>query len=292
MFRERIQANYSKLTPRFRKLADFILQNQLDAAFMTATEMAKHLDVDAATVVRFAQTLGYSGFRQLIKEIRCIVKAELLASHNPSIEASDDAELIRSLIENERHNLALAQARVTKQTNDILPALVGAEHIWVTGQGAGAYLAGMLASSLTEIGLPAAATASDTLVTATRLRDLAEADVVIGFSVTGLELDVANAIEFARKQGAKTLVLSASEVAPAVLVADIAVVCPGSTQTQITSVVGLAALSTAIVAAYAARNSARIDALQDTLKSDYQSILEMQARRTADFDIEDLWRRF
>ncbi|MCJ7738828.1 MAG: MurR/RpiR family transcriptional regulator [Anaerolineae bacterium] len=292
MFRERIQANYSKLTSSFRNLADFILQNQLDAAFMTATEMAKHLDVDAATVVRFAQALGYSGFRQLIKEIRCIVKAELLASRNPSIEASDDAELIRSLIENERHNLVLAQARVTKQANDILPALAGAEHIWVTGQGTGAYLAGMLASSLTEIGLPAAATASDTLVTATRLRDLAEADVVIGFSVTGLELDVANAIEFARKQGAKTLVLSASEVAPAVLVADIAVVCPGPTQTQITSVVGLTALSTALVAAYAARNSARIDALQDTLKSDYQSILEMQVRRTADFDIEDLWRRF
>jgi len=292
MFRERIQANYSELTPSFRKLADFILQDQLDAAFMTATEMAAYVDVDAATVVRFAQTLGYSGFRQLIKEIQQVVKAELLASYNPSIEASDDAELIRNLIESERHNLALAQARVTEQANTILPALADARHIWATGQGSGAHLAGLLASLLTEVGLPAAVTASDTLVTATNLRDLAESDVVIGFSVTGLELDVANVIEFAGKQGATTLVLSASEVAPAVLMSGIALVCPGPTRTQIMSIVGLAALSTAIVTAYAVRNPEKIDALQDTLKGDYQSLIETQARHTAGFDIEDMWRRF
>ena len=74
MFRDRIQAKYNELTPSFRKLADFILQEPLDAAFMTATEMAQRMDVDAATVVRFAQTLGYSGFRQLIKEVQRIVK--------------------------------------------------------------------------------------------------------------------------------------------------------------------------------------------------------------------------
>jgi len=119
MFRERIQAKYSDLTPSFRRLADFILQQQLNAAFMTATEMAHRMNVDAATVVRFAQNIGYSGFRELIKEVQQVVKAELTASYSPALEDQDDVGLFRSILENERHNLALAQTRMTEQANTL-----------------------------------------------------------------------------------------------------------------------------------------------------------------------------
>jgi len=288
VFRERIQAKYSELTPSFRKLADFILQDQLDAAFMTATEMAQHLGVDAATVVRFAQTLGYSGFRQLIKEIQRTVKAELLASYSPSLDASEDTALLRNLLENERHNLALAQARVTEQANSILPMLTTAKRIWVTGQGSGAHLAALFASSLRQVGLPAAFVAPDPLEAAANLRNLGEDDVVISYSVSGLELDVANVIEFARQQGAKTLAFSASEVAAAVLVAEIAIVCPGSTRTPITSVTGLTALSTALITAYAVRNPEILETLHNELKENYRAMAKLQARHTANLDTERL----
>ena len=80
MFRDRIKAKYSDLSHSFRRLADFILQQQLDVALMTATELAQQMDVDAATVVRFAQALGYNGFREMIREIRGIVKEELTST--------------------------------------------------------------------------------------------------------------------------------------------------------------------------------------------------------------------
>jgi len=90
MFREKIQQNYDDLTPSFRKLADFMLQNQLDAAFMTATELANRLGVDAATVVRFAQELGYTGFRELSKEIQEVVRSELKASYTADLDAAGE----------------------------------------------------------------------------------------------------------------------------------------------------------------------------------------------------------
>ncbi|MGD1995656.1 MAG: N-acetylmannosamine kinase, partial [Anaerolineae bacterium] len=65
MFRKRIKDAYKSLTPSFKRLGDFIISHELDVAFMTATELAKALDVDAATVVRFSQALGYSGYREL-----------------------------------------------------------------------------------------------------------------------------------------------------------------------------------------------------------------------------------
>ena len=81
MFRDRIKDAYEGLTPSFKRLAEFILGNELDVAFMTATELAHALDVDAATVVRFSQALGYSGYRQLSHEIQAVVKQDLTAAY-------------------------------------------------------------------------------------------------------------------------------------------------------------------------------------------------------------------
>lgn len=292
MFRERIQAQYGELTPSFRKLADFILEQQLDAAFMTATEMAQHIGVDAATVVRFAQTLDYSGFRELIKEVQQVVKAELIASYSAALEAPDDVGLFRSLLENERHNLALAQARLTEQANTILPTLLNARRIWVVGQGSCAHLAALCASSLREIGMPAVSIAPDPLEAAANLKGVGAEELVIGFSLTGMDLDVANAVRFARQRAAKTLVFSASPVAAAALAAETTIVCPGPTQTHVPSFTGLAAMIVVLVAALAARYPEKAAAMMADLQQSYREMLALQAHSASEVDVEELWRQF
>jgi DNA-binding MurR/RpiR family transcriptional regulator len=292
MFRERIQAHYDELTPSFRKLADFILQEQLAAAFMTATEMARRMDVDAATVVRFSQTLGYSGFRELIKEVQRVVQAELTASYSPTLEAADDLGLFRSLLENERHNLALAQARLTEQANTVFPALLNARRIWVMGQGCGARLAALCAYSLREIGLPAVSIMPDPLEAAANIKDAGAEDLVIGFSVTGMDLGVADAVSFARDLGAKTLVFSASPVTAAALAAEAAIVCPGSTQTHMPSFAGLATMVSVLVVAFAARYPEKTAALKQGLQQSYRELLELQARSSSEVNVDELWRQF
>ena len=66
------------MSKSFSRLANFILDSHIQAALMTATELAHQVDVDAATVVRFAQRLGYSGFPDLQDEIKARVKQDLL----------------------------------------------------------------------------------------------------------------------------------------------------------------------------------------------------------------------
>ena len=292
MFRERIQAKYEGLTPSFRRIADFILQQPLDTAFMTATEMAHNMEVDAATVVRFAQTLGYSGFRELIKEIQQIVKAELMASYTTSLDVPDDASLFRNLLENERHNLSLAQARLTEQANAVLDTLLGAHHIWVLGQGSCAHLAALCASSLREIGLPAVSIAPDPLTVAANLSWVSAVDVVIGFSLTGMDLEVADAIRFARQREAKTLAFSGSEVTATAMAAEIAIICPGPTQVHVPSFTSLAAMIVVLVAAFAARYPEDAADLKANLQQNYRELLELQARSSSEVNVEDLWREF
>ncbi len=292
MFRERIQANYKDLTPSFRKLADFILQQPLDIAFMTATEVSYAMGMDAATVVRFAQHLGYTGFRELIKEIQRIVKAEMTASYTTALDAPDDAGLFRSLLENERNNLSLAQARLTEQANTVLPALLGAQHIWVLGQGACAHLAALCASSLREIGLPAISISPDPLVAAANLKESGAEDVVMVFSLTGMDLEAADVISFARQRGAKTLAFSASPVTAAALAAETSIICPGPTQVHAPSFTGLAAMIVVLVAAYAARYPEKAVEMKAKMQQGYRELLELQVRTSSEVNVEELWREF
>jgi DNA-binding MurR/RpiR family transcriptional regulator len=292
MFRDRIRKKYDGLTPSFRKLADFMLQDQLDAAFMTATELASRLGVDAATVVRFAQELGYTGFRELSKEIQEVVRSELKASYTADVDVPDDQGLFRGLLGNERHNLELAQDRLTEQVNSLIPSLLDADRIWVVGQGHCSHLAGLCAAALREVGLPAVATAPDPLEAAANLKEIGETELVVGFSLTGMDLETANVIRFARDRGAATFVFSASPVAAAALEAETPIICPGPTQTDITSFTGLAAMIVVVVTAFTARHPAEAAAMTDELRHSYREFLEMQVDSASELDIEALWRQF
>jgi DNA-binding MurR/RpiR family transcriptional regulator len=102
-FVDRIRENRSELSPSFDKLADYLLDSYAHAALLSATEIGHSLDIDTATVVRFAQYLGYKGFPELQREIRDKLRKELLEQdhHDPnsSAEAVELAlkELIHSL---------------------------------------------------------------------------------------------------------------------------------------------------------------------------------------------------
>ncbi len=77
-YAERIREARPRLSKSFQRLADYILDSYVQAALMTASELAHEVDVDAATVVRFAQTLDYSGFPELQDEVRGRVLEDLL----------------------------------------------------------------------------------------------------------------------------------------------------------------------------------------------------------------------
>lgn len=77
-YEERIRRERPRMSKSFAKLADFLLDSYIEASFMTASELAHALDLDAATVVRFSQNLGYPGYPKLQREIRQRVKDNLL----------------------------------------------------------------------------------------------------------------------------------------------------------------------------------------------------------------------
>ena len=77
-YEERIRRERPEMSKSFARLADFLLDSYIEASFMTASELAHALNLDAATVVRFSQHLGYKGYPELLREIRDKVRRDLL----------------------------------------------------------------------------------------------------------------------------------------------------------------------------------------------------------------------
>ncbi|HUF37066.1 MAG TPA: MurR/RpiR family transcriptional regulator [Anaerolineales bacterium] len=86
-YEERIREAYPSFSKSFARLADFLLDSYLEAAFMTATELGHAINVDATTVVRFSQQLGYGGYPELLREIREKIKSQLLAQPQKATDA-------------------------------------------------------------------------------------------------------------------------------------------------------------------------------------------------------------
>src|SRR5687767_470255 len=80
-WRERIARVFDRLSAGNQKVARFLIENPTEAAFMTGSELSERLETDPATVVRFAQSLGYPGYPELSAEIRASVQEIFKHAH-------------------------------------------------------------------------------------------------------------------------------------------------------------------------------------------------------------------
>jgi len=292
VFRDRIKQAYDSLTPSFKRLGEFILAHELDVAFMTATELARKLGVDAATVVRFSQALGYQGYRQLSKEVQQVVKADLTAVYGRFDEAKTNVERLRALLENERHNLEVAVAQVTDQAAELVDLLAKAKRVWVVGEAGARCLAEFFADYLRIAGVKASGLDADPAEAARVLWDIGEKDLVIGLGVPGTGIDTAAVLRLAKEQGAETAAVSVSAVSPPAQVADRVLVCPANSPIGLPSAASLITMMMALWQALLARDSKRMEERVAVLQETYVSLLTARVEQGKRVDVRRLWREF
>ena len=60
----------AKLTKTGKKIAEYVLDHDTEACFMTSTELASRLKVSETSVIRFTRALGFSGYMDFQKNMR------------------------------------------------------------------------------------------------------------------------------------------------------------------------------------------------------------------------------
>ena len=281
MFQETIAQHYARLGRNQKKIADFLTQRYHEAAFINAFALSQRLEVDPATVTRFAQRLGYAGYPELLHEIQEMVKKELNVSYKPSVEKTDEEALFLTALAQEKENLDRAITHVRGETvTAVISALREAETIYVVAHGMARGPAQAFVAQLRGLlGMSAHLVPADHLNAALGLSSVGEPDVVVGVSLAAMHDDTAQLLRMARSRGAMTIGLSTSHTSPTASSAELILVCPGESTIGIPSAASLTAILSALAHVLVSQDPKKLDDTKEGVLRNMNWILERRGEK-------------
>jgi DNA-binding MurR/RpiR family transcriptional regulator len=223
-----LEARYAKaqvkLNPSRKKLLRMILESPEDTFFLSSRELARRYEVDAATIVRTIQALGYRKFAEFVADLRSHFITRITpytALRAASREKRTPADRIRHGVEMDLRNLQSLQATLDPGRIIALSKMIRrARRILVVGIDLAASLSWHLAYGLMHLGFPADAPVGGTGNVQRRVRTLTSKDLLIAISFGLCLRETVEAALRAREQGVPTFGITDSEVTPVAKVCD------------------------------------------------------------------------
>lgn len=207
-----IRMRYEMLGAQEKKIADYVLSHPHEAVFETIDVLAGHAGTSVATVVRFSQRLGYSGFQQfrlaLVRE-NTIEKERLYET-----SVSQDNDPISQIFDLGVQTLRETEKRLDRATLiSAVDILLKARKICLMGIGGSNIVAYSAFHMFMRLGLNCHYSLDFhmQLITASQLTS---EDAVILISHTGINKDTIALKEEIKKHGAKIICLNNSENSP------------------------------------------------------------------------------
>jgi DNA-binding MurR/RpiR family transcriptional regulator len=222
----RLAAVQGRLSPKAARLAAFIIERHVQAAFMSTRELAAAAGVSLATVVRLSRTLGYPSFEALRTSIQERVNFDLtgverlrtLPSHNRS-----PAALLRRIVDGDLASLrALAHTFSEPQFERFVEAILVADGVTILGFRYVGALTRYFAYSLGKIKPRVDSFDHSDSTLYDRIRLMGEGDVIIGLAFARYPADLVTLLDRARKLGRPVLAVTDSPLSPLLPLSDVA----------------------------------------------------------------------
>ncbi len=141
---DKIVKVYPMLSPKKRRVADFILKDYKKVFLMTARKIAEECNVSEPTIIRFAVDLGFSGYMEFVQYMKGLLHIELTAVER-LVKASEQADEMGTLdkyCQNAINNLKNLKNYVSeKDLEKVAKTIYKAKTVYVVGYRASAVLA-------------------------------------------------------------------------------------------------------------------------------------------------------
>jgi DNA-binding MurR/RpiR family transcriptional regulator len=226
--RTSLEVRYAKaqdnLSSSRKKLLGMIFESPEDTFFLSSRDLAKRYEVDAATIVRTIQALGYRKFAEFAADMRAHFIERITpytALKAASREKRTPSDRIRHGLEMDIRNLQALQTTIEPERIITLSRLIKrVRRILVVGIDLAASLSWHLAYGLVHLGFPAEAPAGGTGNVQRRVRTLTPKDLLIAISFGPCLRETVEASLRAKKQGVPTFGITDSERTPIAKICD------------------------------------------------------------------------
>jgi RpiR family carbohydrate utilization transcriptional regulator len=241
------------LSARRKQLMRDILNNSEETCFLSSRELAKRFGVDAATIVRTVQALGYHGFADFSDDLRL----HFMARITPYTVLKAAAKEKRSVSDHVEHaldksldNLNRLRAELDrKQLMELAKLINRSGRVLVVGVDLAATLARYLSYGLVVLGIDSNAPEGSTGMLQHSVSGLNKKDLVIAISFGHCLMETVDALHQANKRGVPTFGITDSHTSPVARYATAHLIAPVTAPSFINSYVApMAALNAIHVA--------------------------------------------
>lgn len=205
----RIQEVYDKLTTVEKSIADFFVENR-ELGDFSSKYIANKLYVSEASLSRFAKKCGYKGFREFIYEYERVINEEqndICFYAGRVIDTYDELlKKTKELVQDDQ------MQRVEKM-------LTECKRIRVYGKGSSGYAAQEFSIRFMRMGMDIEAITDTHIIKMNSV--LADADTLImAITLSGTTEEILTAVKYAKKNGAKVVMITANRSAELMTLCD------------------------------------------------------------------------
>lgn len=269
-----IQNNFNKLSKGQKLIAEYIMNNYDKAAFMTAATLGETVGVSESTVVRFANTLGFDGYKELQKELQELIKNKLTTVQRISLSSdfTDYENALKQVVKKDMDNMEKTFNEIDYQAFErAVEMTLEADKVYVLGLRSSSFLAGYLGFYLSFLLDDVQVISSGPNDVFEQLLKATEKDVIIGISYPRYSKRTLEALDYGRDKGCKIIGITDSLISPAAQYADATLIASSNMLSFVDSLVAPMSLINGFIVAIGMEK-----------KEDITTYFE---------DLEDIWKK-
>ena len=262
----KIQNNYEDLPKNQRKVADFFIENFDKIPFLSVQNVSLETDASVASVVRFAQRVGFSGFSEMRVKIADELQNHLEGkSIFPLLENLDDDTLTsvaNTDIKNINDTLALIDRANFHKAIDLINR---ANRVYTAGLGISFLLSQILAYQLNQVGINAFAFRKGSSLFLEQALFLENDDIVITFSFPPYSAETIDVAKYAKEENIPLIAITNREASPITFYSTVNLVVKSENMLYTNSFAAISVLINAISTESALRERPRAEAMLKNL---------------------------
>ncbi len=218
-FRQRLEDHLPGLTKSQQRIASYLLVSYDEATFLSAADLAERLSVSEATVVRFAQAIGYGGFPEMRRHLQELFRARFTPAarlqRKLSELASSQGHVLTKVLDMEVQYLTEAAHNIEPTDFDCaVDILLSGQRIFVFASGPSGILADLATWRFRRLGIPTIAMTESGRHLLENLQLLKQGDVMLVAGFQHLTSELVAVLDHARATDCRSILLTVGACLP------------------------------------------------------------------------------
>ncbi|MBI2418764.1 MAG: MurR/RpiR family transcriptional regulator [Ignavibacteriales bacterium] len=263
--KEKIQNKFEELPKNQRKLARYILDNFDKVPFLNVQDISLANGASVASVVRFAQRIGFSGYSELREAISDSLQHQLTYLRNIPLfdKKKTEKDILTSVanldMKNINDTLALIEWEVFDTSVDMI---FKSRRVFTAGLGISYLLSEILAYQLSQVAVEASAFKNNACPFYEQIAMLDKRDLLIVFSFPPYSKDTVELAKIASEKRINVIAITNKEVSPSTFFSTLNLIVHSENMLFTNSFAAISVLINALATALALKNQAKTKTLQ------------------------------